>query len=132
MVDLNIHQLYCRKFLQNLAEAQELLLRKEYQQAANEFELVYSCFAHELGKFPGNLAPPVRDDLAFRLQKQADRLLQFLDEFEGNLPRLRSPDYSEREALALFERQHRMKKVLQRHVADIDQNLSPARKVSGE
>jgi len=117
---LEIHQIYCQRFLYNLEIAQELLLNLKQRETAPDFELLYNCFTRECKKSLAKFDGIKGDNQKLLLQKQLHKICKNIDELSQVVPALKTSQLSPPEVVRHFEDQHQLKKILIKHMEDME------------
>ena len=120
---LDIHRLYCQRFLDQFEDAQHNLLKQNQSESAHEFELLFDCFKCECQKNLTRLKTDKENKEQYQLFKQLELICKHIDELEQPLEYLKKEDYSSEQVIKYFEQQHRFKKVLNNHLQDLNNYL---------
>ena len=120
---LDIHRLYCQRFLDQFEAAQENLLNLNQSESAYEFELLFDCFKSECQKNINRLATNKENKEQYRIFKQLDLICKHINKLIPPLEYLKKDNYSSEQVINYFEEQHRFKKVLHNHLQDLDNFL---------
>lgn len=121
---IRIHHLYCQRFIFNLERSQETLLHLKQMESAFDFELLYSCFLSECKKMLNLLSATEADSKSYLLHKQLHRICRYLVEFDNIIKELKKSKLSVKEIIVHFEKQHSFKKVLKKHLEDLEDYLT--------
>ena len=125
---LNLHHLYCQRFLDQFSEAQEKLLKLNLTDSAHEFELLFDCFKRECQKNISRFTPDKNNKSEYRLLKQLDLICKHIHKLSSSLTNLKNPlkkavcnlyNFTPEQVIKYFEEQHRFKKVLKNHIRDL-------------
>ena len=122
---LEIHGLYCQRFLDQFEATQEKLLNLNQSESAHEFELLFDCFKRECQKNLFRLETDKENKEQYRLFKQLDLICKHINKLIPPLEYLKRNDYSSEQVIQYFENQHRFKKVLINHLKDLNDFLIP-------
>lgn len=117
---LNIHRLYCQRFLDQFEKAQEKLLNLQQSESAQEFELLFDCFKRECQKNLSRLEVNKEDKKQDQLFKQLDLICKHINKLIPPLLNLKNNYLTSEEVILYFEDQHRFKKVINKHLQDLD------------
>ena len=120
---LDIHKLYCQRFLDQFEVAQQNLIHLNQIESAHEFELLFDCFKCECQKNLARLETNKENKEQYRLFKQLDLICKHLDKLSQPLDSLKKDDYSSEQVISYFEEQHHFKKVLNNHLQDLNNFL---------
>ena len=122
-----IHDLYCRRFLHHFEEAQEKMLNLLYLDSAREFELLYDCFNRECEKGIHQIIDKLSDQKeALLLTGQLQKICQYIREFSDTAKNLQDKKLKPSKIITHFEEQHQFKKILIRHVTDLERIMNNA------
>lgn len=116
---LNLHHLYCQRFLDQFSEAQEKLLKLNLTDSAHEFELLFDCFKRECQKNISRFTPDKNNKSEYRLLKQLDLICKHIHKLSSSLTNLKKNNFTPEQVIKYFEEQHRFKKVLKNHIRDL-------------
>jgi len=117
---MEIHRLYCQRFMDQFEAAQQNLLKKNQSGAAHEFELLFDCFKCECWKNLVRLKTGKENKEQYRLFKQLDLICRQFNQLIPPLEYLKNNDYSSGQVIKYFEDQHRFKKTLNNHLQDLN------------
>lgn len=120
---LDIHRLYCQRFLDQFEAAQENLLNLNQSETAYEFELLFDCFKRECQKNLLRLEANKENKKQYRIFKQLDLICKHINKLIPPLEYLKNDSYSSEQVINYFEEQHRFKKVLHNHMQDLNNFL---------
>jgi hypothetical protein len=120
---LEIHRLYCWRFLDQFESAQKKLLNLNQNESAHEFELLFNCFKRECQKNLSRLEVDKANKEQYRLFKQLDLICKHIKELTIPLQNLKANNFSPEQVIQYFEAQVRFKKVLNNHLRDLDNFL---------
>ena len=100
---LNIHRLYCQRFLDQFEKAQEKLLNLQQSESAQEFELLFDCFKRECQKNLSRLEVNKEDKKQDQLFKQLDLICKHINKLIPPLLNLKNNYLTSEEVILYFE-----------------------------
>jgi len=120
VADWALHELCCRRFLMRLETAQNFWKAGQFEEAENEFELIFSGFSHRLGKFKKQLINLEKSEQLTALSSQIAQLIETVDNSVHHLHSLHWKQKNEQFIHQFFEFQNNLCRNLQTHLADIE------------
>jgi hypothetical protein len=119
MGQIEIHFIYCRRFLDQLESAQEKMLKLQQTESANEFELLFDCFNHQCTKKLVSFKSDAGNKQSYRIYKEIGLICRHLQKLNGSLANLKANKLSAEQIIEYFEQQYLLKKVIRKHITDV-------------
>lgn len=131
MNKIQLHHLYCQRFLVQLERAQNLLLHLNQHLSGHELELIYGQFLAECSKMQ-SLFADTKDGgrRSFLLNRQLKRICCLIQSFFIINEKIKAEQLTPIQIIDHFEDQHRLKKILKRHLADLEHYIASIQPVT--
>ena len=131
MNKIQVHHLYCLRFIVQLERAQNLLLHLNQRLSGHELELIYGQFLAECSKVHSLFADKKNaGGQSFLLNRQLRRICCLIQSFFIINEKIKAEQLTPIQIIDHFEDQHRLKKVLKRHLADLDHYIASTQPVT--
>jgi len=128
---IQVHHLYCLRFIVQLERAQNLLLHLNQRLSGYEQELIYLQFLAECSKVQSLFADKKDGGgQSFLLNRQLRRICCLIQSFFIINEKIKAEQLTPIQIIDHFEDQHRLKKILKRHLADLDHYIASTQPVT--
>ena len=121
---LDIHRLYCQRFLNQLEDIQQNLFNLQQNESAHELELLFDCFNRECQQNLTRLDMKQKDKEQYQLCKQLEIICNHIQKLTPPLLKMKNNNLSSEQVINYFDNQDRFKKVVQEHLHDLDDFIS--------
>mgnify|MGYP003565503180 CR=1 FL=1 len=120
---LDIHRLYCQRFLNQLEEIQQNLPKIQQDESAYELELLFDSFNRECQQNLTRLIKQKEDEEQFQLFKQLEIICNHIHQLTPPLTKMKKNDLTSEQVNNYFDDQERFIDIVQNHLHDLNNFL---------
>lgn len=120
---LDIHRLYCQRFLHQLEEIQQNLPKVQQYETAYELELLFDSFNRECQQNLTRLIKQKDDEEQFQLFKQLEIICDHIQKLTPHLTQMKKNHLTSEQVNNYFDDQERFINIVQKHLYDLNNIL---------